>query len=568
MTARSRWLVLLGIAGFGLGILRGQNVLAWSSLTVLVWMFAEWIRFYWRVWRELPQLKFIRHVNDQTQSTGLIWSGRMLSVSVEMVSGKRRLSPLLVIHDCLPENFELVSGRSTCVLISRSPSSRFCYEGRALGLGELTLPGIHLTLQDPQGFFVTERFVPLKQTFRVLPTYAGINESQPLVKRMNSLPQHGIHRLQRAGMGSELLELREYVPGDPPKSIAWKVSARRDMLMTRQYESEVPVRVYLFVDGSVGTRIGGFGKRLIDQMSYVAGSVARSAVSAGDPVGAILFDERGQQRIRPAGGERGFHNLLDQLTAFAVPPSPPARRLSPALINAAMRLCGEHYPDLLDPRINQVPFTFFPISPWKRHLVYRRSLLANVLAGLYGLSVSQIIELVHDDRMMAQFTQRLLSDAGVSWMPPLVETRDQGFHDGMATMEMLSTAIADSVATARDNEVYVIMANLMECATNITHVLPAIKLALARHHRVVFVFPTPAFRRPQPLRTPDPGTSAEELLERAEGLRNCNLADRLQRELRRLGAKVALSGEQEAIRMVLAETELARSGRVVFAGVR
>ena len=91
------------------------------------------------------------------------------------------------------------------------------------------------------------------------------------------------------------------------------------------------------------------------------------------------------------------------------------------------------------------------------------SLLANVLAGLYGLSVSQIIELVHDDRMMAQFTQRLLSDAGVSWMPPLVETRDQGFHDGMATMEMLSTAIADSVATARDNEVYVIMANLLEC---------------------------------------------------------------------------------------------------------
>ena len=568
MTARSRWLVLLGIAGFGLGILRSQNALAWSSLTVLVWLFAEWLWFYWRIWRELPALKFTRYVNDRTEPTGLIWSGRTMSVSVEMTSGKRGLNPLLVIHDCLSENFELISGQNSSTLISRSASIRFCYEGRARGIGELILPGIRVTLLDAQGFFATERFIPLKQTFRVLPAYASINESQPLVKRMNSLPQHGIHRLQRAGMGSELLELREYVPGDPPKSIAWKISARRDMLMTRQYESEVPVRVYLFVDGSVGTRIGGFGRRLIDQMSYVAGSVARSAVSAGDPVGAVLFDERGQRRVRPAGGESGFHNLLEQLTAFAVPPTPPAQRLSPALINAAMRLCGEHYPELLDPRINLVPFTFLPIAPWKRRLFYRRTLLASVLADLYDLSVRQIVELVHDDRLMAEFAQRLLSDAGVSWMPPLVETRSQGFHDGMATMEMLSKAIADSVATARDNEVYVVMANLLECAANISHVLPAIKLALARHHRVIFVFPTPTFRRPQPPPDASPDMSAEELFDRAERLRNRELASRLQRELRRLGASVALSGEKEAIRMVLAESELARSGRVGFAGVR
>ncbi|MDG1893931.1 MAG: DUF58 domain-containing protein [Fuerstiella sp.] len=568
MTARSRWLVLLGIAGFGLGILRSQNALAWSSLTILVWLFVEWLWFYYRIWRELPALQFSRHVNDRTEPRGIIWSGRTVSVSVEMTSANSRINPLLVVHDCLPENFELVSGQNSCAVISRTRSRKFCYQGRARGIGELILPGIRITLQDAQGFFVTERFIPLKQTFRVLPAYASINESQPLVKRMNSLPQHGIHRLQRAGMGSELLELREYAAGDPPKSIAWKVSARRDMLMTRQYESEVPVRVYLFVDGSVGTRIGGFGKRLIDQIGYVAGSVARSAISAGDPVGAVLFDERGQQRIPPAGGERGFHNLLERLTDFAVPPSPPAQRLSPALINAAMRLCGEHNPELLDPRINQVPFTFFPIAPWKRRLVYRRTLLANVLADLYGLSVSQIMELVHDDRMMSQYAQRMLSEAGVSWMPPLVKTRSQGFHDGMATMEMFSKAIAESVATARDNEVYVIMANLLECATNISHVQPAVKIALARHHRVVFVFPTPAFRRPQPTHDTDPGTTAGELLERAEGLRNQELASRLQRELRRLGASVAFSGEEEGIRMVLAETELARSGRVAFAGVR
>ena len=41
------------------------------------------------------------------------------------------------------------------------------------------------------------------------------------------------------------------MPGDPPRTIAWKVSARRDRLITKEFESEVPVRCTLFLDTSV-----------------------------------------------------------------------------------------------------------------------------------------------------------------------------------------------------------------------------------------------------------------------------------------------------------------------------
>src|SRR5439155_22878703 len=50
--------------------------------------------------------------------------------------------------------------------------------------------------------------------------------------------------------------LRDYLPGDPPKTIAWKVSARRDRLITKEFESEVPVRCTLFVDISHSVRVG------------------------------------------------------------------------------------------------------------------------------------------------------------------------------------------------------------------------------------------------------------------------------------------------------------------------
>lgn len=568
MTGRSRWLIMLGMTGLGFGLYLAQFTLSWLSLTMLLWIFAEWVLFHYRLLTETPSITVTRAVNGRTESNGYLWAGRTVKIQVTVTAGGRELGPVLIIRDCLPENLRTKDGSSQAFVLDRQDRLEFSFEARVCGAGRVNLPGVKLTIQDAQKFFATERFIPVEQSFRVLPAYAEFNEQQVLVKRINSLPQHGIHRLQRAGMGSELLELREYVPGDPPKSIAWKVSARRDTLMTRQYESEVPVRVYLFVDGSISTRVGGFGKRLLDQMLYVAGTVARSSISIGDPVGTVLFDERRTTRIQPVGGERGFYRILEALSDFSDNPSPPQQRLTKGLLNAALRLAGERWPQLMDPQVNQVPFTFLPLLPWNRRTFYRRSMLAGVLAELNDLSPQQLIQLVHDDNRMAQAAQQFLAAAGVSWMEPLVQTRGRGFHDGMATMELFSKAITESVAHARDNEVYVVMANLLECATNISRILPAVKMALARHHRVIFVCPTPTFRRPGSLPDQPVNPTAEQLLAHAEELRTEELTIRLQRALRRIGAAITLSGEDDAIRMVLSETTLARSGRVSTVGIR
>ena len=285
MTGLGRWTFLPALAGLIVGQLRGQMGLAVLSLTVVLWIVFEWAWFTWRLWFEFPQLQFERLVNGRSESGGLLWAGRVVNVEVR-VSGKRtRLSARIRITDVLPENVSVENSNNDARFLTRFRRAVFRYEARISGAGRIRLPGFRVILQDPAGFFRAERFVPSVQIFRVLPAYAEVGEHQPLVKRINSLPQHGVHRLQRSGMGSELLELREYVPGDPPKSIAWKVSARRDKLMTRQYESEVPVRLNLFLDGCISTRLGGFGQRLLDQLTYVGASVARSAISVGDPVG-------------------------------------------------------------------------------------------------------------------------------------------------------------------------------------------------------------------------------------------------------------------------------------------
>ena len=604
MTARGRWMALPAMIGLFLGVLQRNPELSLLSLSVLLWLAAEWTLFCWRVRYELPRLHIERVVNGLSEPTGRLWAGRTATIVVKVTLKPGRfsvvrtptselamrpdvgvrttgrttptggLSPVVLIHDVVPENIEVLSRNHADQRLSgnqfelrfRTTAVTLEYHVRVRAAGEVTLPGVRLRLQDAQGFFLAERFIHLPQTFRVLPAFAVAGDVQPLVKRTNSLPQHGIHRLQRSGLGSELLELREYVAGDPPKAIAWKVSARRDKLMTRQYESEVPVRVQLFVDGSLGTRLGGFGCRLLDQMTFVAASVARVAISVGDPVGAMLFDERETRRLPPLTGERGFYRLLDALADFSINPAVPPQSLSPRMISAAMSLAGERYPELLDNRVNQVPFTLWPMLPRSRRRFREQFLLAGVLAEVFQLSAAQQVRLVHDSSYMAEHIQRFLDQSGVAWMEPVDEEDQQIAH--RARIELLSDSLVKAVSHARDNEVFVVLANLLEHASDIKQLLPAVKMALGRHHRVAFVCPSPTFRRPTTASTIHKSNSIGDLLAAAEQIQMREEVAKLHRKLRRLGATVTCSGEQEAIHLVLSEMEIARSGRIVAGGLR
>ncbi len=437
----------------------------------------------------------------------------------------------------------------------------FSYSATLRAAGIVTLPGVRLTIEDRYSLFRAHRFVPLRQTFRILPDYFQSGELRPTVKRHNSLPQHGIHRLQREGAGSELLELREYAPGDPPKSIAWKVSARRDQLMTRKYESEVPVRVHLFIDGSLSTRSGGYGKRLLDQINFVAASVAKAATAVGDPIGGMLVDESGIRRLNWMAGDRGFMQLLKSLADFSHAPPPATSTVTHYMMQCAVRLCHERYPELLDRRYHRIPFSF-------RAATRDRFRVAGVLAQLYRLSPREHVECFYDDQVLALHLQKLLYDAGLPWMAPLFSAAVDPTMSGAKSMKLLGEAIAKAIMHARDNEVFVIFADPLSCAPNLSQILRTIKLAIAKHHRVAFVCPASTFERPQTSVIRPKSRNVNDLLYAAEQVRIRDVSLYLKRELVRLGVAVTFSGEPSAVRLVLDEMDRARDGRSQRQGAR
>lgn len=275
MTGLGRCTLLAAIAGLLTGLTRSQLALASFSLTIVLWILIEWLWFAWRVQWELPQLRLVRHVGGSSEAVGVVQAGRLLQVVVHATMARGQLNGILRLHDCVPENMAVIGNAHRVQVRTVLTAGEFQYTARVCGAGRLRLPGFRIVVEDRHGFFRLERFHPCSQTLRVLPAWREAGDIRPIIKRLNAIPRHGVHRQQRTGLGSELLELREYMPGDPPKSIAWKASARRDRLMTRQYESEVPVRLQIVVDGSISTRLGGFGQRLLDQLSTTAASAAQ-----------------------------------------------------------------------------------------------------------------------------------------------------------------------------------------------------------------------------------------------------------------------------------------------------
>lgn len=101
----------------------------------------------------------------------------------------------------------------------------------------------------------------------------------------------GMHRSPYFGQSVEFLQHREYTTGDDLRHVDWKVWARQDRLVIKQYEEETNLRCLLMVDTSASMR---YGKGPLNKYEYactVASSLAYLILKQQDAVGCVAFDD-------------------------------------------------------------------------------------------------------------------------------------------------------------------------------------------------------------------------------------------------------------------------------------
>lgn len=146
----------------------------------------------------------------------------------------------------------------------------------------------HLRVLGPLGLAWRQWRVPLHDELLVLPGLDELRRLRALGLR-ERLRRAGLRNVRQRGEGRSFESLREYVPGNDPRTIDWKSSAHRGTLMVRQYEAERSQDVVLALDAGRMMLERLDGRERMDHAMSAALQVADVARLQGDRVGLFCF---------------------------------------------------------------------------------------------------------------------------------------------------------------------------------------------------------------------------------------------------------------------------------------
>jgi len=123
----------------------------------------------------------------------------------------------------------------------------------------------------------------------------------------------GHHKSPLSGFAVEFAGHREYVPGDDPKHIDWRVFYNRDKYFIKQYEMETNFVCHLLLDVSASMRYGAGNQQKLLAAAQLATTLAHCVVRQGDKVSLATFDEKVLAFLPPGSTPAQIQRMTEHL---------------------------------------------------------------------------------------------------------------------------------------------------------------------------------------------------------------------------------------------------------------
>jgi uncharacterized protein (DUF58 family) len=145
----------------------------------------------------------------------------------------------------------------------------------------------------------------------------------------------GDHRSSLLGRGTELAQVRPYVPGDDVRLIDWNVTARTTEPHVRVHLAERVLVTWIVLDLSPSMGFGTAARRKADVALVVTLAVGHAATVRGNRVGLVGFGGAAERVLPPTQGRAGLVGLLLALRDGYEPDGTAGMPLSQALSRVA-----------------------------------------------------------------------------------------------------------------------------------------------------------------------------------------------------------------------------------------
>lgn len=200
----------------------------------------------------------------------------------------------------------------------RGRAARRAWSLDPLRVGRWRWHGAFVDVDGRLGLTRVSAWLPSPLQLVVLPARSAAASMPWRGPRRRRAAMAGAHVARRPGFGYELRELRDYVPGDSMRRIAWRASAKAGRLIVRELEDELSVTLMLVVDASPSMRGGAEGSRLQSAID-ATWDVASGALGQRDRVGVIAFDEAIVADLPPGTGTGQLRRLTGLLVSLGGP---------------------------------------------------------------------------------------------------------------------------------------------------------------------------------------------------------------------------------------------------------
>lgn len=167
----------------------------------------------------------------------------------------------------------------------------------------------------PLGLGVRRAWIRLPWAVTVYPPMISMRLRATVAQALRRR-EMGLQAFRQLGEGRLFESLRDWVPGDDPRHVDWKATARRRKVITRNYEAERRQHVLLVLDtGRLLTAdVGGVPR--LDYAVHAALELAYAAAQHDDDVGVMAFADGVQHFVAPQRGRVGLKRVLDVLAVL------------------------------------------------------------------------------------------------------------------------------------------------------------------------------------------------------------------------------------------------------------
>jgi uncharacterized protein (DUF58 family) len=145
----------------------------------------------------------------------------------------------------------------------------------------------------------------------------------------------GDYRSSLFGDGTELAQVRTYVPGDDVRRIDWNVTARTGEPHVRVQLAERVLVTWLVLDVSASMQFGTAERRKADVAEGAALAIGHVATRRGNRLGVVTFGDANPRGLPARQGRIGLVGLL-----MALREEPDGERLGPTSLGEALTRTG------------------------------------------------------------------------------------------------------------------------------------------------------------------------------------------------------------------------------------